>query len=124
MVENIKPSAKAKKRNVGLSVWLVLMLIVAAWSALANLGLLFSSSYSFMPGWVTFIMGLLGVVNFILLIYVWQWKLWAFQGLVGTAVLAFILNLIGGVSFWNSLFGFLGVVVLYLFMRAQWKWFE
>lgn len=71
-----------------------------------------------------FIMGLIGVANFVLLIFIWQWKMWAFQALIGTTVLAFILNLVAGVSLWTAIFGFLGLLITYLFMRPQWKWFE
>lgn len=123
-METMNPSPNAKKRNTGLSVWLVLMLIGAGWSALANFGLLFGLSYYLMPGWIVFCMGLLSVVNFVLLLYIWQWKMWAFQAMLGSTVLIFILNLIGDTSFWAALLGFLGVIILYLFMRPQWKWFE
>ena len=124
MVDAMKPSAKAKKRNTGLTVWLVIMIIFAAWAALANLGMLFGTSYYFMPGWIVFTMGLLSVVNVVLLLNVWKWKMWAFQALVGTTVIAFILNLIGGISFFSAIWGFVGLLILYLFMRPQWKWFE
>ncbi|MBT3230272.1 hypothetical protein HN358_00605 [Candidatus Uhrbacteria bacterium] len=124
MVDVMKPSPKAKKRNIGLTVWLVIMIIFAAWAALANFGMLFSDVYFSMPNWIVFTMGLLAVANLIFVLYIWQWKMWAFQGFVATTVIAFILNLIGGVSFISAGFGFIGVIILYLFMRPQWKWFE
>lgn len=120
----MRPSPKAKKRNLGLTIWLVIMIFFAVWAALANFGMLFSGAYSSMPGWAVFMMGLLSVVNLVLLVYIWQWKLWAFQGFIGTTVLAFILNLTMGVSFFSALFGFVGLLILYLFMRPQMKWFE
>lgn len=123
-METMKPSPNAKKRNTGLSVWLVLMMVGAAWAALANFGLLFGTSYYLMPGWIVFCLGLIAVLNFVLLLYIWQWKMWAFQASVASTVLVFILNLVGGTAFWAALLGFLGVIILYLFMRPQWKWFE
>lgn len=124
MVENMKPSPKAKKRNIGLSIWVALMLLGSAWAALANFGVLFGPAYSFMPNWILFMMGLLGVVNVVFLVNILQWKMWAFKGLLATAVIAFVLNLIAGVSFFAALFGFIGVGILYLFMRPQWNFFE
>jgi len=127
-----------KERGVFLTVWLVLMLVANAWAVLVNFvvayllnsGILMNSAkelalvYSQFPIWIFYLSGIGGIINIILIIFLFMWKKWAFFVLCGLTGIYFIINLAIGAGIFMAIFGLTGIVILYLIIRPKWKLFN
>lgn len=116
---------KEKERGTLLTIWLILMLISNLLAVLGNL-FLSSNQASFYPNTssgIFYILSLLGLINIGSVIYLFKWKKWGFYAFCGVAVIAFIINLIIGLGV-ASLFGFIGVIILYLLLKPKWDLLE
>ena len=104
-----------KKRHGCLTAYLVLMIVVNSASALIYL---FGSeavrrNAPNMPGWALPVLVVMGIFNLICAIALFRWKKWGFWGFVVSAVAAFFVNLSIGIKPGFTLFGLLGVAILY-----------
>jgi hypothetical protein len=66
---------------------------------------------------------LIGFGMIFLLIFLYHWKRWAFFGLCGLSFFTMILNIYlgtGGIA----IFGLLGVAILYLSIKSEWKQYD
>lgn len=123
---------KNKKRGVRLTFWLVAMLIgniitvVFYSSALYVLSVTDSLPVLLvtMPIWGIYVMGALILLNTGFVLFVFQWRRWAFFALCGSAGVTFIINLLLGLNIIGALLGLLGPVILYLFLRPKWHLLE
>lgn len=125
-MENMKgklPMVGAK-RGTGLTIWLWLMVIGNVIGVFGNLGAVFAGVYTGFSIGTLIILGLLGIVNLVLISWLFKWQMKGFQGIVITAVIAIIVNLAVGAGVGAVIFGVLGPVILYLFMKPQWKMFK
>lgn len=122
-----------KERGTLLTIWLVLMLIANALTAIGYLvgsmmadtiESLMASTMLFIPTWVYYVLGFFGLLNVVFTIFLFKWKKWAFYAFCGIAVIVAGINLFIGFGILDSLSGFLGVIILYLLMRPKWDLFE
>jgi len=65
------------------------------------------------PSWAGIVLSLGAVLNFICAIALFKWKKWGFFGFVASALLALGVNMAIGLGIGQSLFGLVGVAVLY-----------
>jgi hypothetical protein len=70
-----------------------------------------------MPGWAPAILALMGALNIVFVVALFQWKKWGFFGFVVVSVTALAVNLQSGVSPLQSGFGLLGITVLYAVLQ-------
>ncbi len=65
------------------------------------------------PTSMIILLGIIGLANTIFAIMLFQWKKLGFWGFVITSIGAFIINLIIGLGIGQSLFGLIGIAILY-----------
>lgn len=114
-----------KKLGVALIIWLVIMLIGNA--ATAILYFAFGSALLEMlpeyPLWTFYLLGALALVILFLTAMLFLWQKWAFYTICALAVFIFIFNLFLGVNVTSALMGLIGPIILYFLMKPQWKLF-
>lgn len=119
-----------KKRGALLTLWLALMLIANAGTAVYYL--LFGSTVasslsaigiSSVPSWTIYALGVVAIVNVVLTIFLFMWKKWAFYGYAAITVAVFVINIIIGLGY-SSLIGLIGIIILYLILRSKWSYLE
>ncbi|MDR2710768.1 MAG: hypothetical protein LBB65_05510 [Burkholderiales bacterium] len=111
-----------KQRHGCVTAWLVFVIIV---NALVGLVYLFASGFIVknLPGNVSgtmiVVLGLFCIINVILAVMLLRWKKIAFWGFVGTSVVALAINLSIGLGIGQSLFGLVGIAILYGVLQIQ-----
>jgi hypothetical protein len=65
------------------------------------------------PGWAFPVLAIGGIVNVVCAIALFQWKKWGFFGFIATAAVAFVVNLMIGINILQALLGLVGIAVLY-----------
>jgi uncharacterized membrane protein len=65
------------------------------------------------PGWTFPAFVLMGIANIICAVALFQWKKWAFWGVVTITIVGFIISLSTGFSVFHAALGFLSVAILY-----------
>jgi len=104
-----------KKRHGCLSIWLAMMVIGNIFTVVTFLFLgtdvtkMFSQGSNLIVGILT----LLTILNVICIFGLYKWKRWGFYGFVFNGSVAFLINLYMGMGLLVSLFGMLGVVILF-----------
>lgn len=116
-----------KKRGILLTIWLVLMVIGNFGNSMTYLfsNSTFTSLYPNTSPDIFYFLGVLKFANVIFLMFLFNWKKWAYFALCGVAGITlmvdlFVLNL-GNI---NSLFGLTGISILYLFLEPKWDLLE
>ena len=124
----------AKKRNAFFAVALVLFIAGSAIAALSG----FSQAYTIMnpdPALPALegnpsalgasITGIIGLLNVVLLILLWNWRLWAYWGFVASSLVIFAIQTVGGgVPLSMASAGLVGPVIVGLFVYAHRKEFS
>lgn len=105
-----------KQRHGCVTAWLIF--IIVANSIVALLYLLGGNMIAQnIPGGIStpflIILGLLGVGNVFFAVLLLQWKKLGFWGFLGTSIVALFINLSIGMSVGQSLFGLVGIAILY-----------
>jgi len=106
----------AKKRHGCVTAWLVLMIIANSLFAIIYLfaGKMITES---LPGAVStpkiIILGIIGTANVFFSVMLFQWKKFGFWGFIITSIGALIINLSIGLGIGQSLFGLVGIAILY-----------
>ncbi len=124
-VSDAAESDERPVRGAWLSTLLVIM-ILANLSAVAMYSLVVAGKLV-LPGrasWVALTLLTLVVGNVVFLVATWNWRKWGMYGAVATAIIAFVLNLVLGVSYWKALFGFAGLALLVGSVNSRWKYFR
>jgi uncharacterized membrane protein YjjP (DUF1212 family) len=115
----------SRKRHGCLTAWLIYMLIGNSFAALVNLLLSFAINTSTFKSIaaqqalpnissVTYlILTVVCIFNVVCTIVLFKWKKWGFYGCLGSAVVAFIINILSGINLVTSLLGLLGLAMLY-----------
>ena len=95
--------------------WLILMIIGNALSALFSLaaGSTAQTLFPEAPGWAFPFLGILSALNVGFVIALFNWKKWGFYGICATSFAGLITNLSIGVGLSSSIFGLIGLVILY-----------
>lgn len=118
-------SNNSKSRNLFLTIWLAFMLVANIFSVLSNILFPLASPSRFaFPLIIYLVFGFLSLANVVFIVRLLQWKKCAFWGILTSSVIAFLLNLYIGISFWVALLGFIGIIILYLAMRSSWNKFN
>lgn len=104
-----------KSRHGCLTAWLILMVVANAGVSI----IYFFTSSSLRatlpnaPGWLFPVLGVVALVNVGATVALFMWKKIGFWIFCGSALLAVVLNLIGGLGIAASLGGLIGVAILY-----------
>lgn len=113
---------ETKKRHGCVTAWLILMIIANSFSAIAYL-FLGEMIRDTLPQDISqsmmYILALLGIANLIFAIMLFKWKKWAFWGFVATSIAAFGINMSLGLGIGSSLFGLVGIAVLYGILQIK-----
>ena len=104
-----------KQRHGCLTAFLVLMVIVNSVSPILYL---LGSSYIKQalpnaPSWLFAVLAVLGIFNVVCAIALFKWKKWGFWGFCASAVVALIVNISIELGIAQSLFGLIGVAILF-----------
>lgn len=120
------PKKTNKKRGGLLTAWLIIMLagnFISSLFWLLFFSPIISGVYPNIPFWAPVLYEIFGLINILLVIFLFMWKKWAFYSFCGISLVLFFLNIyfIGfGI---NVILGLVGPVVLYLIMRPKWNLF-
>ena len=104
-----------KQRHGCLTAWLVLIIIANSATSLIYLlrGQAIKQALPQAPGWTFPVLAVFSVFNLVCAIALFKWKKWGFWGFLVSGMVAFIINLTIGLGIGQSLFGLLGIVLLY-----------
>lgn len=107
--------AEPKPRHGCLTAWLVLMIIANSGAVIMYLlaGNTIRQNLPNAAPWAIPLLIVLGIINIICAIALFQWKKWGFFGFVVTSAIAFGINLSVGLGIGKSLLGLLGLAILY-----------
>lgn len=106
----------SKQRHGCVTAWLVLMIIANSLTAIIYL---FASEMitDNLPGNVStpmiILLGIIGIANIVFSVMLFQWKKLGFWGFIITSIGALIINLSIGLGIGQSLFGLVGIAILY-----------
>ena len=110
---------ETKDRHGCLTVWLVLMLIANAVTALSYAGLILlrpgaaHAAQPHAPTWARFVLMAGCIANIVFAVALFRWKRWGFLGFVVTAILALTINLSIGIKPAFVMTGASGIIILY-----------
>lgn len=116
METNEENSNVAKQRHGCVTAWLIMMIIINSLTAVIYL---FASDMitENLPGDVStpmiVLLGIIGIGNVVFSVLLFQWKKIGFWGFIVTSIAALIVNLSIGLGIGQSVFGLVGIVVLY-----------
>jgi len=115
-----------KKRGPYLILWLVTILIV---SGISSLNYFFGWELVKLPTttpmWVHYLYGVITLLNFIFIIFLFMWKKWAFFALCADLVLTSIINLTIGINIYAVIISLIGGIgITYLVFRPKWGLLE
>jgi hypothetical protein len=104
-----------KQRHGCLTAFLVLMIIANSVVAVMYLfgSAAIRQNVPSAPGWAFPVLAIGGIVNVVCAIALFQWKKWGFFGFIATAAVAFVVNLMIGINILQALLGLVGIAVLY-----------
>ncbi len=111
-----------KQRHGCVTAWLILMIIANSLTALTYLLAREFISQSLpveIPATMMIALAILGIGNVVFSIMLFNWKRTGFWGFVATSLLAFIINLVIGLGIGQSLFGLIGIGVLYAVLQFK-----
>jgi hypothetical protein len=104
-----------KQRHFLLTAWLVFMIIANGVTAVITPLLVDSIQQALpaFPAWMVWTITLAAVLNIAFAIALFNWKKWGFFGFLVTGVATFAQNIYVGVGIPRTLFGLMGVAILY-----------
>jgi len=111
-----EPTIKPKQRHGCVTAWLIIIIIA---NAIVSLIYLFAGDMvaDNFPGNISnsmlILLALLGIANVVFAILLLRWKKIGFWGFVISSILALIINLSIGLGIGQSLFGLIGIAILY-----------
>ncbi len=111
-----------KQRHGCVTAWLILMIILN--SLVAFLYLFFSDFFAEnLPGTVSksmlVVLAILGIANVVFAVLLFNWKKIGFWGFLVSAIATFIVNLKIGLGLGQSLFGLVGLGILYGILQIK-----
>ncbi|MFH1051234.1 MAG: hypothetical protein V1779_09955 [bacterium] len=105
-----------KQRHGCVTAWLILMIIANSLVAILYLfnGEMISQN---LPGGISnsmlILLAIIGICNVVFSVFLFQWKKWAFWGFIISSLVSFIINLTIGIGIGQSVFGLVGIAILY-----------
>jgi hypothetical protein len=108
-------TTEGKTRHGCLTAWLILMIISNSANILIHLlkSDIIRKSLPNVPVWAFQMMVLFSIFNLVCAIALFQWKKWGFWGFCLSGIVAVAVNLSIGLGTGASLFGLLGIFILY-----------
>jgi hypothetical protein len=121
MEESTEITTEPKQRHGCVTAWLILMIVMNSLSAILYLfaGDMMSRT---IPGITTstlIILAVLGIANVIFSALLFQWNKWGFWGFIITSIAALVINLSIGIGIGRSLFGLVGIAILYAILQIK-----
>lgn len=103
-----------KQRHGCVTAWLILMIIANAVTSLSYLflGENFTAELR-VP------IAIIGMVNVFFAVMLFLWKRWAFYGFLVMSLVIFVINLSMGYGIAQSLFGLVGMAILYMVLQIK-----
>jgi hypothetical protein len=71
--------------------------------------------------WVLLALSILGFVNYVCALALWQWKKVGLYGFGISTLLIAAINVTNGLPLWATIFGFAGIVILVFLLRPFWR---
>jgi hypothetical protein len=105
-----------KQRNGCVTAWLIIMIIANSWSAILYLfagDMVAKNIPNGISNPMLILLAILGLVNVVSSILLFKWEKIGFWGFVITSIGVLIVNLSIGLGIGQSLFGLVGIAVLY-----------
>jgi len=104
-----------KQRHGCLTAWLVVMIIANSATALMYLlgSAAIKQNFPSAPGWTFPVLAVMGIVNVVCAVVLFQWKKWGFFGFIATSAVTFMVNLMVGLNIMQALLGLAGFAILY-----------
>ncbi|MBN2143824.1 MAG: hypothetical protein JW774_04285 [Candidatus Aureabacteria bacterium] len=111
--------SEGKQRHGCLTAWLVLMIIANAASALMYLlgSEAVRQNFPSAPGWAFPVLTIMGIVNIVCAVALFQWKKWVFFGFLATTIVTFFVNLMLGINIVQATLGLAGLALLYCVLQ-------
>ena len=112
----------AKQRHGCVTAWLVLMLVVNSLSALLYLFFSEMVTNTFqvdVSSTLILLLGIVGIANVVFSVFLLQWKKKGFWGFLVTSIVTLIINMNIGVGIVQSMFGLVGIVILYGILQIK-----
>lgn len=113
---------KNEQRHGCVTIWLLLMIFSNSLAAVLYLFAGEIISHNFfdeISNKMLILLIVLSICNVVLSISLFRWKKWAFWGLVITGIGVFIINLSIGVGIGQSIFGLVGIAILYALLQIK-----
>jgi hypothetical protein len=113
------------KRGGCLTAFLIFMLITNPLVAIFYFisGSSVRQSLPNMPAWTIPMLGIIGIANFVFAIAIWKWKKWGMYGFATSAGITFFINAIG-INILTAIWGLVGVALLAFLLRQVWSQME
>lgn len=107
--------SEGKQRHGCLTAWLVLMIVANAATALMYLlgSTAIKQNFPSAPGWAFPMLAVMGIVNVVCAVGLFQWKKWGFLGFLATSIITFVINVMVGLNLVQAIFGLAGFAILY-----------
>lgn len=113
---------EAKQRHGCVTAWLILMIISNSLTSIFYLFMGDTVSQALptpIPQPMMMALGIIGVVNLVFSIMLFQWKKWAFWAFAGTSLITLGINLSMGLGFVTSILGLSGAAILYGILQIK-----
>lgn len=110
---------KPKNRHGCLTAYLIFMIVVNAITAIVT-PLFTGAIQETIPGfpvWVSWVMAAGALLNIVFAVALLKWRKWGFFGFCAISAVAFMLNLYAGLGIGQSIFGLLGLAILYAVLQ-------
>ncbi|MDB5284316.1 MAG: hypothetical protein JWO06_3391 [Bacteroidota bacterium] len=124
----IQPEDTAHLRQRGgcLTAFLGVSIVLNLLTALFYIafGATIASALPGLPGWVVYVLALIGVTNAGFGYATWMWKKIGVYGLVTTALLLFPFNLYAGSNPLFAVAGLIGPIILIALVKPLWEYFD
>ncbi len=114
--------SQEKQRHGCITAWLILMII--ANSCIALIYLFASDQLSKqmagdIPTSMFYVLAFISAMNVVFAVFLFQWKRWGFYGFILNALAGFAINLKMGMDIGSSLFGLVGIGILYAILQIK-----
>jgi hypothetical protein len=123
IIDSPPPDQRPKARHGCVTAWLIFMIVA---NSLVALMYFFNGSAisDALPGItispsIIMILGFVGILNVIFAIMLWQWKKLGFWGFIASSLISFGINMTIGLGIAQSLFGLIGVGILYAVLQIK-----
>lgn len=77
-----------------------------------------------MPAWAPPVLAVMSLANVAFAYGIWNYKKWGVYGIVVSSIVALVINLMSGIPITSSLFGLVGLAILFYLIRPVWEDFE